>query len=109
MTADEGFKDLQEMIENAVMVATTCRSLCRLLETGPAEKNRAIGFEGMAERTRLMKAADFERWDQMSDEYTQRAKEAMHEIKKTFDVIVSVAEGLIEMRLAKQKMEARQN
>jgi hypothetical protein len=75
----------------------------KLIEEG-AEKNEALGFRGMADRTAVMQRDDYERWDKMSNEYTDRAREALVAMAEVYHMIRGVAEGAEETYAAKRAM-----
>jgi hypothetical protein len=103
MTPDRAFQELQDMIDNAKAVRRMALQLNELIFKG-SERNEELGYQGMANRTEVMKQSDRAKWEKMRDEYTDRAREALEAMGEVLGTIVGVCDGAAETYKAKQEM-----
>ncbi len=90
------FQGFRDRIENIKLVASLCKQI--EAEIGKvADEHESIGKRGMAARAKVMKNADLERFNGLSDEYTMATMEAVPAMMSLFESLGGVLQGAAAM------------
>lgn len=97
------FAVFQERIENAKLVLSLCQQLeAEIMKI--ADDHEAIGDRGMASRAEKLKRADRERFNKMSEEYTEVVVQSLPAMMRVFETIGGVLKGAQEMGQRKSQL-----